>query len=156
MQQQAVRVYRWVERMNRPSEDFPEFYQSATGFLPEDAVPESLIKVLRIMAEDLVPETRAAATCINQWLDENNPAVGSPAERILGMGEFELRGQPIQAVAQTYRFYLLQRVQDAFEGLGADEQRDVADFLGACGVEDVLGMKLTRRIGRDNNLEVWL
>ena len=39
MQQQAVHVYSWVERMNRSNQDAPEHYEAGTGFLADDLVP---------------------------------------------------------------------------------------------------------------------
>jgi len=155
MQQQAVRVYRWVERMNRADDDIPEFFDPGSGFLPDDDVPETLLAVLRILAEDLVPETRAAADFINQWLADNQPEAGSPAERMLGMAEFTVRGQSMTAVAQPYRFYLLQRVQEAYEGFEPAEQTQVEAMLADCGLEELLSIKLDRQVGRADNLEVW-
>ena len=79
MQQRAVSVYRWVERMNRYNQDVPEFFNAGTDFVENDEVPESLIVVLRVLAEDFVPETLAAADLINAWLTENKLETGTPA-----------------------------------------------------------------------------
>jgi len=156
MQQQAVRVYRWVERMNRADQDVPEYFDSGDDYLANDTVPETLVAVLKILAQDFVPETRAAALCINQWLLENQPEPGTEAERMLGMNEFEVRGQPLTAVAQTYRFYLLQRVQDAYAELDEKERGSVDVMLAACDMAELLGIRLDRQLGRADNLEVWL
>jgi len=156
MQRQAVRVCRWVERMNRADQDAPEFFGAGTDYLPDDEIPDTLLAVLRILAEDLVPETRAAAACINQWLADNRPAPGAPAERFLGMGQFNLRGQSITAVAQPYRFCMLQRVQDAYAALDAGARARVDGMLGSCGLSEMLTIRLERRLGRADNLEVWL
>ena len=58
MQQRAPAVYRWVERMNREDQDAPEWFNAGNDFLANDEVPETLIPVLKILAEDFVPETR--------------------------------------------------------------------------------------------------
>ena len=50
MQQQATRVYRWVERMNRPDQDAPEYFDAQEGFLSDDQVPQSLLNVLKVIA----------------------------------------------------------------------------------------------------------
>ena len=98
-----------------------------------------------------------AAKCINEWLSQQEDlAPGSTAERGVGFGSFELRGSTINALAQPYRFYLLQRVQDEFEALNSDEQTDVTSMLTDAGMQQMLTTKLDRRIGRQNNLEVWL
>jgi len=140
MQQRAVRVYRWVERMNRADQD----------------VPESLLQVLKVIAEDFVPETRSAAAFINQWLQENRPQAGDTAERFLGQCQFELRGQTITSAAQPYRFFLLQRVQAIYDVLCSAEQQVVREMLERCGMAELLSIRLDRSIEQVDNLEVWL
>ncbi len=159
MQQRAIRVYRWVERMNRADQDVPEYFDAGTDFLPGDDVPDSLLAVLRVLAEDFIPETRAAAQCINRWLTERQPeagaaAVGRLAEPLGNVG-FELRGQTITALAQPHRFYLLQRVQAVYDGLDAAQQQDIEAMLENCGMADLLTIRLDRSITRSGNLEVW-
>ena len=43
--------------MNRYDQDVPEFFNAGNDFVEDDEVPESLITVLRVLAEDFVPET---------------------------------------------------------------------------------------------------
>lgn len=160
MQQRATRVYRWVERMNRADQDVPEYFNAGDDFLADDEVPESLREVLRILAVDFVPETRAAADTINAWLAENQPDAGEAAVGRLAQGigtaEFTLRGETINALAQPHRFYLLQRVQDTYAAMGSDERASVDEMLDACGMSAVLTSTLNRRIARQDNLEVYL
>jgi glutathione S-transferase len=160
MQQQATRVYRWVERMNRADQDAPEYFDAGTDFLERDEVPESLLAVLRVIAEDFVPETRAAADCINAWLAEKPPQSGATATTRLGdspgNARFSVRGQSISALAQPYRFYLLQRVQVLYNGLSAADKPAVEKMLESCGLAEILTIKLERELGRSGNLEVWL
>jgi glutathione S-transferase len=159
MQQRATRVYRWVERMNRADQDAPEYFNAETDFLADDEVPETLLAVLRVLAEDFVPETLAAAERINAWLAENQPAAGTPAvgrtAQAVGNAEFALRGLTVSALAQPYRFYLLQRAQDSYAALAPDERASVDELLQATGMSSILDARLDRRIGRADNLEVW-
>lgn len=159
MQQQAIRTYRWVERMNQPGQDVPEFFTAGTDYLADDEVPETLLSVLRVLAEDFVPETVAAAARINHWLTENQPAPGASASRPLGLGEmaeFTLRGHTVKALAQPYRFYLLQRVQGIYASLEESDKAGVDGMLASCGMSGILSSKLDRQLGRSDNLEVWL
>jgi glutathione S-transferase len=156
MQQQAVRVQRWVERMNWPGQDIPEFFEGGEGYLADDEIPASLIAVLKILAEDLVPETRAAAEFINSWLADNQPEAGTPAERMLGMAQFIVRGAEMTAVAQSYRFYMLQQVQAAYAELDSVAQEEVDAMLRSCDLAELLTISLDRQIGRADNLEIWL
>jgi glutathione S-transferase len=159
MQQRATRVYRWVERMNRVDQDVPECFTPGTEFLADDEVPETLLAALRVLAEDFVPETRAAAECINDWLAQHKPEAGTAAvgrlANPLGNGEFTVRGQTISALAQPYRFYLLQRVQAIYAGLPASDQASVEQMLEACGMSEILSITLDRQLVRAGNLEVW-
>ncbi|MGB1142160.1 MAG: glutathione S-transferase N-terminal domain-containing protein [Halioglobus sp.] len=155
MQERAVRVYRWVERMNRADQDVPEYYDAQDDLLPDDLIPDSLVDVLRIVAEDFVPETLAAADTLNQWLAENSPEPGQPAERMLGMCNFSVRGQAMTAVAQPYRFFLLQRLQEIYAALDAQARESVDALLFESGMKDILSAKLTHRLARVDNLEVW-
>lgn len=155
MQQRAVRTYRWVERMNRADQDAPEYFDAGSDFLADDAVPDTLLAVLKIIAEDFVPETVAAARVINDWLADNQPEAGVTAERMLGSGQFTVRGQEMSSVAQPYRFFLLQRVQALYAELEADDRVSVDEMLDACGMSAILAATLDRRIGRAGNLEVW-
>ena len=66
-----------------------------------------------------------------------------------------MRGITINALAQPYRFYLLKRVQDEYATLDESAQKDVAELLTACDMSTMLDIKLSREIGRKNNLEIW-
>ena len=72
------------------------------------------------------------------------------------MGSFKVRDVEINALAQPFRFYLLKRVQDEFASLNDQDQKDVAEMLSRCDMYTVLDTKLTREIGRKDNLEVWI
>ena len=159
MQQRAVSVHRWVERMNRYDQDVPEFFNAGTDFVEDDQVPDSLLAVLRVLAEDFVPETLAAADAINGWLAENKPEVGAPAVGRLaqasGAATFAVRGETIEALAQPHRFYLLQRVQDDYASLSEMEKVGVDAVLLESGMAAIVKASLSRRLERADNLEVW-
>lgn len=114
MKQRAVRVARWVERMNRPDQDVAEYFNAGEDCLSNDHIPETLIAVLKILAEDLLPETRDSARRINQWLAENRPQAGTLA------------------------------------------QDSVRELPQCCGLEELLTIRIDRKLGWQNNQEVWL
>ena len=43
-----------------------------------------------------------------------------------------------------------------FDALDEADQLDVVEMLSACDMSEVLDLRLSRAIGRHNNLEVWL
>ena len=160
MQQKATRVARWVERMNRPDQDVPEYFNAGSDFVADDEIPDTLIAVLKVIAKDFMPETKAAAVSINNALASNVPAPNTPAVGRLaeapGTAEFEVQGQSIIAMAQPYRFYLLQRVQATYDALSEAQQAEVLALLMRCDMAELLSVKLDRKLGRLDNLEVWL
>ncbi|MEM7016683.1 MAG: glutathione S-transferase N-terminal domain-containing protein [Pseudomonadota bacterium] len=157
MQHHAVRLFRWVERMNRPEPDAGEFANKEPVYLDNDEVPGTLIAALKHFAIDFVPESQAACDCINTWIDDN-PDVPplTEVERGLGNCEFEVQGAKMSAAAQPFRFYALKRVQDEYDALDPTTQAEVDVLLSACDMREVLDMRLSRAMGRHNNLEVWL
>jgi len=157
MQKQAVHVFRWVERMNRPDMDTGEFAEQTPAYCADDIIPASLIEVLKTVAVDFVPETMASCGAINQWLQSTDdlPA-GTIVERGVGNCTFDMAGQKITALAQPYRFYLLQRVQSAYEALDSGDKIDIDALLQQCNMQNLMTQTLSRKIGRKNNREIWL
>jgi len=157
LQSQAFSVLRWIERMGRLDADVTEYIDPPQGFLDGDQIPETLIEVLKALAVDFVPETRAAADTINRWLKEQeNLEAGTTAGRGLGFATFEIDSVTVTALAQPYRFYLLKRAQDEFEQMSETDKNETLALLDRCNMRDLIDIKLTREIGRNNNLEVWL
>ena len=157
MHAHGLHVLRWVERMNRPASDIGAFEPLAEDYLGNDDVPETVLDVLRHIAVDFVPETRAACDATNQWLTAHPElAVGTAVERSVGMATFEVEGQRMTAAAQPFRLYLLKRLQDHVQGLREAEQLAVTRMLEAANMSQLLQTKLDRDIGRAGNLEVWL
>jgi len=156
LQNRAPWVHRWVERMNRPEPDTGEYINVPRSFLPSDEVPDTIIEILKHFAIDFVPETAASHMGINNWLKENNPSQGDECARYAGEAEFDVEGTTIHVQTQPFRFYLLGRVQDAIQALKGSDQAKALALLDACNMTDVLGLRLNRKIGRANNLEVWL
>ncbi|MEO0784311.1 MAG: glutathione S-transferase family protein [Pseudomonadota bacterium] len=159
MQKDAMAVLRYTERMNQRESDWIEFpnWEGEDAYLENDEIPDTLVTMARVMAEDFVPETLAAAEAINTWLFEEGEKVSDTfVERGLGFGEFDLRGKTISALAQPYRFYRLKRAQDEYDAMGAEDKRALEALLDACNMRPILDAKLSREIGWKDNREIWL
>ena len=157
MHEHAPNVLRWVERMNRTEHNLGAHHSRTEGYFEGDDVPESLLSVLRQIAIDFVPETRAACDATNDWITAHaDLAAGTEVERTIGNATFEVEGQSMTAAVQPFRFYLLKRLQDDVAGCSDLEQRDVIQILEEAHMSELLEMKLHRDIGRVGNLEVWL
>lgn len=156
LQQRGVELLRWVERMNRPYADAGEFSIEGEQYLKDDEIPETLINVLKHIAIDFMPETRAAAAFANDWLATQESVAGVTAERAIGAAEFEAAGEAFKAIVQPYRFYLLQRLFAIYDGASAADQQTLDTLLKQIDMPDLMEQRLNCAIGRHDNLEVWI
>jgi hypothetical protein len=155
MKQRAHRVFRWTERMNSRNHEYGAAPSKSGDFFAGDAIPNTLKAILRHAAEDLVPETRAAARFIDEWLETHGEVEeGAVLERGLGLCRFEFRGATINALAQPYRIFLLQRLQDACQAMPADHRRSVEELLAEVGLGALLEIRTQRRVERAQHREV--
>jgi len=56
MKSRAPALHRWVERMNVADAGMAEFPDLEESYFPGDAIPESLVPILGLMAQDYMPE----------------------------------------------------------------------------------------------------
>ena len=161
MKQTAFRVWRWTERMNAADQDAGEYGEVAPELFVADAVPDTLLNLLRFVAEDYLPEVRAYVAYTNTWIaDHPNLEAGTNGlprkqDRGIGATSFEWRGHMITVWVMPYRIYLLQKIQDVFDGALPSDQAVMSDLLDQTGLSELLTLRTSRRIERRNHLEVW-
>jgi len=161
MKRAAPRVARWVERMNWPHQGAHEFVDMTEDLSPEAAIPETLERLLAFIAEDFLPELEAHAAFARAWLEARpdiEPGANGlekPGARILGRAAFRWRGAEIETAVMPYRFWVLQRLQDAVAAQPASAQASVRALFARTGLEPLLDIRLPRRVERVNHLEVW-
>jgi hypothetical protein len=113
------------------------------------------------MAQDYLPELRMMVDFTDAWLAEQGdlpagtPVGGKPEVRNIGQGIFRLRGMELESWVTPYTLYMLQRITDAFAGLGAADQVLARRFFAAHGLEELLTLNAQRRVERRDHLEVW-
>lgn len=161
MQEKAQMLFRWTERMRNPSADMVEFLGRDESLLAQDAIPDTLKVLLRRVAADYLPEVEAMIAMSNDWLAEHRPAKnemvgGESLGRGIGMCQFAWRGVDINAVVMPYRIFMLQRIQDAYDKLGAADQKQVDTLLAETGLGAMLTARCDRRVERQNHREVWV
>jgi glutathione S-transferase len=166
----APRVGRWIERM-ATSEPYRHEYDDVDDFIADDTVPETLLTMMRFVAEEYLPEITAHVDVANQWLAERTDLVAGtngtddPASRGLdggrglagasGAATFEWRGYEITTAIMPYRFWLLQHLHDDLAAAEPSEQARVRDVFRATGLETILSLRTLRRVERVKHLEVW-
>jgi glutathione S-transferase len=161
MQDRAQMLLRWTERMRNPSADMVEFIGYDEALLGADAIPDTLKTLLRRVASDYLPEIEAMVAFSNDWLGENQPQAqeivgGASLGRGIGMCQFDWRGQTVSAIVMPYRIFMLQRIQDAYDGLDATGKQAVDALLDETGLSAIMTTRCTRRVERLNHREVWV
>jgi glutathione S-transferase len=158
MKRRAYRVWRWVERMNAPDLDSGDYGNPPPQLFADDGVPQSLIDLLRFVAEDYLPDISAQVGFARQWLEARpelqagTNGLARPGDRALGKVGFQWRGATIEVAVMPYRLFLLQKVQDAAGGPG---EAEIQALLQATGLSSLLTLKTQRRVERQGHVEVW-
>ena len=162
MQTTAPNVFRWVERMNMAEDFVDEAFARAQGKLFDLAsLPDSLIALMRFIAEDYLVEIAAHVERANAWLAEQPETALDAAfdakeqAKVLGLAPFEWHGAQIATIVLPYRFYLLQRLQDARDALPDNGRGAIDAVFGETGLADLFELRTARRIERLDNREVW-
>jgi glutathione S-transferase len=166
MKRQAPSLFRWAERMQASDPDCPEFPEAnmahaAASEAESDTLPDTLLPVLRLLAQDILPEFQMAVATINAWIAQTpDIEVGTFASaasdgRGFRGGMFDLRGVQVRGAVTGYTLYMIQRVTDAFDALSAHDQALVKAQFTACGLDGLLSLRGLRRVERVNHREVW-
>ncbi len=160
MRQKAPEVARWVERMNGASQYLWGYTDSSDDLIAENAIPDTLKKLMGYFAEEYLPEITAHAQFANDWLaDKPELEAGTSGLKeltgVLGRNEFDWRGIKLKTSVRMYNFYMLQRFQDSVAAASESEQQAIRSLFEETGVTAFLDLKLHRRVERKNHLEVW-
>ncbi len=161
MKRKAPSVFRWTERMMANDPDTPEFPGCAFALPEADEVPATLVPVLRLMAQDYLPELKMAVAYTDAWLAQQGdiasgtPVGGKPKVRTIGQGRFHLRGVELDTMVWPYSLYMLQRVTDAYEKLDSQQQVVIHAYFASAGLQDLLTLRATRRVERRDHIEIW-
>ena len=137
MRRTAPRVARWVERVNSGEENRSEYAQAAMTPMNDNQLPDTLIQLLEFIATEYLPEITAHVTFANQWLDDQpdlsagTNGLDDPAQRFIGMAEFEWRDRKLTTVVMPYRFYLLQFLQSYYDEASHEVQQRATPALHA-------------------------
>jgi len=117
----------------------------AGGFLPNDAIPTTLLPVLQGVFNEFLGWCAGTTREMNAL--NPRPAPGVKWPRGLSQVEFQMDGQPFQRAALPYVLWMLQRVQDCLRSLPAPEQQQVRTWLvdhGGSAVADLQFPRLER------------
>ena len=160
MKRRAPKVCRWVERMNAPDLDMPEYGNHPPGYLAGDALPDTLAPLLRHVAEELFPEVVDKLAFLQEHVARISPADGDPVsakphQRTIGLAPTSFRGAPVESGVQPYLLYLWGRITKAFAAAPLEAQADARRYFEDVGLARLLEPIVGVRVERRGNIEVW-
>ena len=165
----APRVGRWVERMTT-AEPYRHEYDGGAELIGDEAIPDTLVAMMRFVAEEYLPEIVAHVEFANEWLaarpelEDWTNGLDDPAKRgidggrgLVGSGAatFPWRGMELVTGVMPYRFWLLQRLHDDLAEATPHDRADARDVFARAGLEAILDLRTLRRVERIDHLEVW-
>ena len=170
IKQRAPVVGRWVERMTTAEPYLHEYPDTSGALIDDQDIPETLLALMRYVADEYQSELAAHVEEANVWLSENpdiepgtngleNPSyrglTGGRGLLAAGAATFDWRGQQLTTGVMPYRFWLLQRLHDDLGAADAAEQDRTRKVFQTGGLETMLDLRTLRRVERTGHLEVW-
>jgi glutathione S-transferase len=121
-------------------------------FLPDDTVPETLLPILRMFAEQHVPVLLDTLQAINVWAEENPDTHELP--RLLGfnkavMGHGDITVETDRGIL-PYPVWMLQRVTDHLASLTGEARARAETLLRSIGAEVLIDLEMPVRLQREN------
>jgi glutathione S-transferase len=156
MKVRAPALYRWIETMGRAPIVDPEVWHVPQEFFSADDLPETLIALLKLIAEEYVPEITATADLYHQWLglDARNAGTICDVElkkrnhQVLGEIEHVQNGVSIKRIALLDSVTLHMRFQDVTDRMSDGEKETLNGVLQRVGAQDLGKLRLSRDLKR--------
>lgn len=143
MQRRAPNVWAWVQRMNEAAPPIGDW-------LADDAIPDTLLPVLRRMFAEQGPVLIDTVAQVERWLAEHPEAARLP--RFVGRHAFRLGEVEETRSVFPYPQWMLQRVLDDHAQLdaGARQRADVlfGEIGGTALMQVAIRSRVTRRAHR--------
>ena len=160
MQDNAPRVFRWVEHMIVPEIQSPEFFSRPVEYLPKDQVPATALDILGWIAGEYGQQFILGAIAFNQSMGELNLASGSALDAendqpLLAPQKVVYRGEEKTVQANLHGVWVSQRAQMYWRDLSTEDRAEVMELFGDGVLRDLLEIPVARQIVRkDNRLSV--
>ncbi|HKP56885.1 MAG TPA: glutathione S-transferase family protein [Polyangiales bacterium] len=137
----APRVHAWVERMLEP-------VPRSGDFLPNDAVPDTLLPIIARMVREFGPVLKSTI----DRLAASAAEIGANAvPRALGRHEFKLGAASGTRMAYPFNLWRWQRAHDQHSSLSSEGQERAVSLLAATSVVPLLEQPISPRLTRRDN-----
>ena len=156
MQDNAPRVFRWIEHMMVPEIQSPEFFGRPVEYLPADEVPVTTLNILRWICEEYGEQFILGALAFNQAMEKLKPESGFPLDKdrdqpVLPEEMVSYHGAKKSVQANLHSVWVSQRARGYWQGLSAGDGLEVAKMVGEGSLLDLLEIPVVRQIVRKDN-----
>jgi hypothetical protein len=134
-------VLAWIQRMREPD-------GSHGDFLADDAIPETLLPILRRMFKEQFPVLHQTVATLSDWLDAHPERKKVP--RGLGTLEFQLGEAKAERTIMSYQQWQLQRPLSLYQSLDGEAKTRADTLLEKVGGLEPMQLKLKHRLTREN------
>ena len=146
MERLAPRVADWTRRTHVCQTPL------SGNFLPDDTVPETLLPILRMFAEQHLPVLMDTIAAIKVWAAENPETRELP--RLIGfnkamIGHGDTRVETDRGIL-PYPVWMLQRITDHLASLTGEDRARAAALLRAAGADALIDLDMPIRLRRQN------
>ncbi len=146
MKREAPAVTKWVERMIAD----PLLVEG--DFLPNDAIPDTLLPVLSRMMDEQGPCLMDIIAKVSDFKSQN-PNKKIP--RAIGMHPFTVEGTTANRLIFPYTQWLAQRAFEPVHALTNDGKQGVNQLLTKIGSQDFIDIAFKTPVTRKNHRLVW-
>jgi glutathione S-transferase len=158
MKVRAPSLYRWIEHMLRAQIVDAQVWGVPQEFFSVDNLPDTLIALLKLIADDYVPEIKAAIDTYHQWLEADERDAGAVVDaedlkrchQVLGMMEHVQGGVTIKRVALLDPVSHHLRFQALVDGMSDSEKDKFSGALDKIGAPGFIDLHLKRDMKRDD------
>ncbi len=158
MKKTAPFVYRWVERMNASDDGMGEFCDMPRETLADDEIPETLFPVLKLIAQDFMPEVITLVNTISDRVRREGIKPGDPVNPqgkpgAWGKITVPYRGLEIDVALRPFVQWVFERGLKVYEGFEGGDKASVDALLKQTGLYDACQLKPALRMKRENYKE---
>ena len=156
MQDNAPRVFRWIEHMIVPEVQSPEFFDRPIEYPADDHIPTTALRILHYIADLYGEKFLLDALAFNQLAQEIAPRTGhlfdeTQDQPILSQQQIRYKGKLHRVRARLHPIWLLQRSQRYFQVLDQHDQHQVIQMLGDNVSKDLISAPVHTWLERINN-----
>lgn len=142
MRERAPAVVAWVDRMNSD-----EASLQSGSWLDNDQIPETLLPILKRMAQEQLPVLLDTDQQLSQWRKENPKA--EEIERFIGNHSFTVEGVTGERVILPYSLWMYRRPVEYYQSVIQDQS--VVELMNQVGFTESLDKGLQNYLVRPNN-----